>query len=105
MALISCPDCNKDVSSNAPTCPGCGAPIAAARESTGSGVAQLSTIQETSKKLKAHSLLSFLAFAGGLIGIYTTEVGSGVYIFFAIMMFVGMFWYLATKLRVWWHHK
>jgi hypothetical protein len=30
MALINCPDCNKQVSSNAPTCPGCGAPIAIA---------------------------------------------------------------------------
>jgi len=29
MALIQCPECNKDVSSNAPSCPNCGAPIAA----------------------------------------------------------------------------
>jgi len=28
MALIDCPDCGKQVSSNAPTCPNCGAPIA-----------------------------------------------------------------------------
>jgi hypothetical protein len=28
MALIYCPDCSKRVSVNAPTCPGCGAPIA-----------------------------------------------------------------------------
>lgn len=28
MALISCPECNKQISSSAPTCPGCGAPIA-----------------------------------------------------------------------------
>lgn len=30
MALISCPDCNKQVSESAPSCPGCGAPIASA---------------------------------------------------------------------------
>ena len=30
MALINCPDCNKEISQNAPTCPGCGAPIASA---------------------------------------------------------------------------
>ena len=30
MALINCPDCNREVSSNAPACPGCGAPIATA---------------------------------------------------------------------------
>lgn len=28
MALTNCPDCNKEVSTNAPVCPGCGAPIA-----------------------------------------------------------------------------
>lgn len=28
MALINCPDCNREVSSNAPACPGCGSPIA-----------------------------------------------------------------------------
>lgn len=30
MALINCPDCNKEISDKAPTCPGCGAPIGAA---------------------------------------------------------------------------
>lgn len=28
MALIKCPDCSREVSSNAPACPGCGSPIA-----------------------------------------------------------------------------
>ena len=27
MALIDCPDCGKNISSDAPTCPGCGKPI------------------------------------------------------------------------------
>lgn len=30
MPLIECPECGKEVSSNAPTCPGCGSPIAVA---------------------------------------------------------------------------
>lgn len=30
MALIQCPDCSKEISDKAPTCPGCGAPIASA---------------------------------------------------------------------------
>lgn len=34
MALIQCPDCDKDVSSNAPSCPNCGAPIADNSESS-----------------------------------------------------------------------
>jgi len=27
MALIQCPECSKEISSKAPTCPNCGAPI------------------------------------------------------------------------------
>lgn len=43
MALIQCPDCNKDVSSNAPSCPKCGAPIAAfSRKSIRRGYAPFS---------------------------------------------------------------
>lgn len=30
MTLINCPDCNKEISSNAPACLGCGAPVASA---------------------------------------------------------------------------
>lgn len=29
MALINCPECNAEVSDKAPTCPRCGAPVAA----------------------------------------------------------------------------
>lgn len=32
MALINCPDCNREISDKAPTCPGCGAPISAAAD-------------------------------------------------------------------------
>ncbi len=34
MALIACPDCGKQVSSEAPTCPSCGRPIKQSRSST-----------------------------------------------------------------------
>ncbi len=31
MALITCPDCGKQVSDSAPTCPSCGRPVAGPR--------------------------------------------------------------------------
>lgn len=37
MALISCPDCNRKISSNAPACPGCGAPIRTAKPTSWRG--------------------------------------------------------------------
>jgi len=33
MALIECPDCQKEVSDSAPSCPNCGAPISQGAES------------------------------------------------------------------------
>ena len=55
MALMNCPECDREVSTNAASCPGCGTPIAGAIESRAAG-APLTTIQETSKKLKKQTL-------------------------------------------------
>jgi len=37
MALINCPECKKEVSDAAPTCPNCGVPIAGAKEGKAAG--------------------------------------------------------------------
>lgn len=105
MALINCPDCNKQVSNNAPTCPGCGARIATDKESTGSGVQQLQTIQETSKQLKLQTLYSGLLIAAGAFGVFAAEPGSGGATVAAVVAGVGVLWYIATRYRIWWHHK
>jgi len=55
MLLINCNECNKEVSSQAACCPHCGAPIAIAQESKVAGT-PLTTVQETSKKLRVTSL-------------------------------------------------
>ena len=75
MALIECPDCSKKVSDSAPACPSCGRPIASAREAQAAGVA-LTTIQETSKKLKAHQLVSVLTIFIGTIWFFVKVFGS-----------------------------
>ncbi|GAB5449932.1 MAG: hypothetical protein Hals2KO_02600 [Halioglobus sp.] len=67
MALVSCPDCDKQVSENAPACPNCGAPMA--KDQTGLKPGYLAyTEQEVqvllSKKRKTshvlHLILSLL---------------------------------------------
>lgn len=64
MALISCPDCNKEVSDSAPACPGCGAPIASKVEAPQRGDFIPYTDQEVavmlSKKPKTSHLLHLL---------------------------------------------
>ena len=108
MALINCPECRKEVSDAAPYCPNCGVPIAGAKEGKAAG-AKLTTIQETSKKFKIHSLLSSLLV---IIGVLLVAVPiSGLQEreeFFAIpiiLILIGLFWLIITRFRIWWHHK
>ncbi len=106
MAMINCPECKKRVSDTATACPHCGAPITGAREGTAAG-APLTTVQETSKKFKLQILLAALAFWGGLVFLFqgndTAEGAANIWPMIAMLF--GLIWYIATKFRVWWHHK
>lgn len=113
MALINCPDCNHQVSDAAPACPSCGRPIAGAAEAQAAG-APLQTVQETSKRLKAHTLLGWLLIlAGGLMAwgatkaMETAEGGNlGVVVALGLYaMLGGLVWLIVTRIRIWWHHK
>lgn len=108
MALINCPECSKQVSSKAPSCPNCGAPIASAVEIERAGAA-LTTVQETSKRLKAHIVIAALLFWGGLIGVLVSSGDAGQPPAYAPLLSLvtmgGLTWYIVTKVRIWWHHK
>lgn len=109
MALINCPECNKQVSNMAPTCVGCGFKISADRESAGSGVAALTTTQTTSKKLKGHILMSSLMFWVGLLIAIVVAGGDPSSDdppkWSILMTIVGFLWYVVTRFKIWWHHK
>jgi len=102
MVLINCPECSNQVSTAAASCPKCGAPIAS--QSIGT---PLATIQQTSKQLKVHIIFSSLAFWIGLFwfifALASEQQTSSIIAI--ILLIVGMVWYLATKIRIWWHHK
>ena len=113
MALIKCSECGRQVSDKAESCPQCGAPIASALETEAAGI-KLRTIQQTSKRLKAHILISAVLFWGGLVWMIVVmrSASSGgvppspvVTMLAILMMVAGLVWYAVTKLRVWWHHK
>ena len=67
------------------------------------------TIQETAKRLKAHILTATLTLVVGLIWlvyeIAITTKGSDISIIPILFIVIGGFWYIATKFRIWWHHK
>ncbi len=111
MALISCPECNNQVSNTAAACPQCGAPIAEAMGSKAAGV-PLTTVQETSKKLKLHIIIASILFWVGVVwlfvGINAAEQGgeqSEQFVISILLLFVGLVWYVVTRFRIWWHHK
>ena len=67
------------------------------------------TVQETSKRLKGHILVSALLFWGGIIWLFSAgSAGSGnadMGVVAALSMFGGLVLYIVTKVRIWWHHK
>ena len=109
MALINCPECNNQVSTNATSCPKCGAPIVEANSEKAAG-ARLITTQETSKKFKLQIIVSAVMFWGGLISIFSKagnpdRVAVEGINYPVLFVSLGFVWYIVTKLRVWWHHK
>jgi hypothetical protein len=108
MALIACPECTKQVADSALSCPNCGFAIASARETRAAG-APLTTIQETSKKFKIHTIISVLAIIIGvvwLVGVPNAAEQGGESSFIApLLIFAGLVWFIVTKIRIWWHHK
>lgn len=108
MALISCPECNNQVSSTAAACPKCGAPIAEAVGSKAAG-APLTTVQETSKKLKLHIIISSIIFWMGVVWLFVNinaaKQGGEPSAIPGLLLFIGVVWYIVTRFRIWWHHK
>ena len=108
MALISCPECTKQVSNTAATCPHCGAPIAEVSTNKAAGVA-LVTVQETSKKLKLQIIFASIVFWVGVVwlfsGFNTRQNGAEPSGIAGMAMNIGLIWYVVTKFRIWWNHK
>ena len=94
MALINCPDCNKEVSDRAEICLNCGAPIAPkksivddSRENTFQDVnlnEKFNKVFEEEKKSPGVAVL--LAFIFGPFGTFYSSVGAGI-----VMVFVYLF--------------
>lgn len=108
MALINCPECGKNVSSAAPTCPSCGVPIAKSiTNNVGDGTF---TIQETGKDLKEQYFISLFLIAIGVVWIIwqlkSGSPGDGQFNPLPFLFVVGgLIWYFVTRSRIWWHHK
>lgn len=109
MSLINCLECKKEVSNLATSCPSCGAPIniSYGRKEKEK---ELYTIQETSKTLKLHEVCSLIMTIVGIILIFSAagqvdQTGVWGVLIGCLMALGGAFWFLITRMRVWWNHK
>jgi len=101
MALVPCPECDKKVSTSAKACPNCGVELDY-RNATNH-----TTIEFTSKKLKAHRIISItvMIISFLLAGMWKqnnneilANVSMGIF-------FTALIWFGITKIRVWWNHS
>lgn len=104
MALIPCPECSNQVSTQAWSCPKCGAPIAA--RNAPPVVAPPDdkrpvTVEQTSKSIKLGILLCSVAFWIGLITAFsadTPQQSQGA----TFLLVIGAIGYIALKIARWW---
>jgi hypothetical protein len=67
----------------------------------------VTTVQETSKRLKAQMLLASLSLAVGIVwAILAANASEPTSLAFPTSLFVGgLVWYAITRFRIWWHHE
>ncbi|TVQ74116.1 MAG: zinc ribbon domain-containing protein [Chromatiaceae bacterium] len=128
MALIECPECGREVSDKAPTCPGCGAPIAAqehmeVREQE-PGMEYEQDVDEEwvrgeqeymafTDRVARHRVMSVLLFFGGLtLGMgmkaWVGQEGDGralIYYVADLMVWGGIIWLVVNEARNLWFHR
>ena len=98
MALIQCPECKKNISDRAASCPDCGCPLAQ----------PVQTIEQTAKKYKGMQLLGvLLACVGVVVLIFGSAANpddesagrTG-----GLIMCAGFGLYVYSRFAAWWHH-
>lgn len=113
MALIACRECGAKVSDKAASCPHCGCPITDSRSLAAVGD-RLTTVQQTSKDLKAQVLWAYGLMVMGLLmavmaplwlRIHDQPWSGGDLLYGLGVVVLGVGWQIVTRIRIWWHHK
>jgi len=94
MALTTCPDCGREVSTNATACPGCGYPV------------QAQTIEATGKKWKGlqalGAVLWILSIGPCVVG---ADSGSDDTVMLGVIMgTIGFLVFVSARIGAWWGH-
>ena len=109
MALINCPECEKQVSDKAVSCPNCGYAVAAATVSTSanqgdSAAKKVQTVELTAKRYKLQQVLAVLLLGIGVVAAIGSPPESNS-VLPGLMMFAGLTWFIVARILIWWHHR
>lgn len=88
--LTPCAECGNGVSTLASTCPKCGAPVNQ----------KPTTIERTSKSIKAQQLLSGLAILVGVVMVFAGGAQGAA--LEAILFVAGAVWFVVVAVLGWW---
>ncbi len=91
MPLINCPECKREISDKAELCPQCGFRL------NESSKANTTTIQKTSKKLKARQAI-------GLIPCFASYFFSDQLNVMLWLWGIGLAWIFIVGIQIWWEH-
>lgn len=102
MGIVTCPDCQNEVSDQAPSCPNCGRPIRGGRGTEQSP----DVIEETGKRWKRMQVYGAL---GAIVGVSVATVGgaqeAGTTITIGVLLLVaGVGAFVTARIGAWWHH-
>ncbi len=107
MALTTCPECNKQVSDNADTCPNCAYPLTGGGSTQAHG-GKIQTVEQRSKRYKLQQLLSCLLIIGSIMavmfGFSGDDPSPGISAFGTLGIVVGLIWFIIVRFLMWWHH-
>ena len=109
MPLINCPDCHRQVSTLAATCPACGYPMAGGGTTNAQG-GRVQTIERTGKRFKLQQLLcGFLLLSAIALFVFgCAHGGEGGMLAIAmgvLLLIVGVLWAVLIRFLIWWHHS
>lgn len=89
--LVKCPECKKEVSSDAKSCPNCGYSISAV------------TIEKTSKSIKFLYVVFFLMLVVSVPFCVASKSSTGS-TFGVVIFVISLLGFLVTSISEWWHH-
>ncbi len=102
MALIKCPECNRDVSDKAATCPHCGYPLGW----TTPGLRRVQVIERTERRWKALRALGWLLILAG-VAVFLRELAADDFRGAALGWWLGgagVACLVTSSAGAWWYH-